>query len=226
MLSADQRRTFDTVQSHLIHQKRHETSVSVTTSSNQASVWKDLAVQGCSSDCSCTHRFSRFRCWWSDYPHTLSLFQLPIEHEGKSAEYWSLPKASQVMKTKLRGVKLIIGDEISMVSSLTLTYTHLRLEGLFGGDDWFGARNMMFVGDLQLQPVNSNPVFQNITQKTILHKLKCTASVDIWRDSVVYDELTSECKIHNYILRSQIRNSRLSNFWPHTCSSTPRYAKG
>ena len=51
------------------------------------------------------------------------LFQLPIEHEGKIAEYWSLSKASQkVMKTKLRSVKLIIVDEISMVSRLTLTY--------------------------------------------------------------------------------------------------------
>ena len=31
------------------------------------------------------------------------LFQLPIQHEGKSAEYWSLSKVSQkVMKTKLQ----------------------------------------------------------------------------------------------------------------------------
>ena len=45
------------------------------------------------------------------------LCQLPIEH----AEYWSLSKESQkVMKTKLRDVKLIIVDEISMVSSLNL----------------------------------------------------------------------------------------------------------
>ena len=77
-----------------------------------------------------------------------------------------------------------------MVSSLTLTYMHLRLEELFGGDE-FGSRNMMFVGDLlQLQPVNGNPVFQNIVQKALLHKLGCTTSVNIWRDSVVYDELT------------------------------------
>ena len=109
------------------------------------------------------------------------LFQLPIEHEGKSAEYWSLSKVLQkVMKTKLCSVKLIVVDEISMVSSLTLTYMHLRLEELFGGDEWFGCRNM-FVGDLlQLQPVNGNPVFQNITQKALLHKLGWTASVNIW----------------------------------------------
>ena len=48
----------------------------------------------------------------------------------------------------------------------------------------------MFVGDLQLQPVNGNPVFQTITQKALLHKLGCTASINIWRDSVIYDRLT------------------------------------
>ena len=53
-----------------------------------------------------------------------------------------------------------------------------------------GSRNM-FVGDLlQLQPVNGSPVFQNITQKALLLKQGCTTSVNIWRDSVVYDELT------------------------------------
>ena len=65
------------------------------------------------------------------------------------------------MKTKLRDAKLIIVDEISMVSSLNLAYMHLRLKELFGGDDWFGYRNVMFVGEiLQLQPVSGNPVFE------------------------------------------------------------------
>ena len=42
-------------------------------------------------------------------------------------------------QTKLRSVKLIIVDEISMVSSLMLMYMHLRLEEQFGGDEWFGC---------------------------------------------------------------------------------------
>ena len=37
------------------------------------------------------------------------------------------------MKTKLCHVKLIIIDEISMVSSLNLVYIHLRLDELLGG---------------------------------------------------------------------------------------------
>ena len=37
------------------------------------------------------------------------LFQLPVEHEGKSAMYWSLSKPPQeVMKTTLRSVKVTI----------------------------------------------------------------------------------------------------------------------
>ena len=56
------------------------------------------------------------------------LFQLPDEHEGKAAGYWSLPKASQkVMKTTLRNVKMIIIDEVSMVSSLNLAYMHFEI---------------------------------------------------------------------------------------------------
>ena len=57
------------------------------------------------------------------------LFQLPIEHEGKPSMYWPLPKAShKVMKMTLHDVKLLIVDKVSMVSSLTLAYVHLRLE--------------------------------------------------------------------------------------------------
>ena len=119
-------------------------------------------------------------------------FQLPVEHEGQVAGYWSLHKNShKVMKTKLCHVKLIIIDEISIVSSLNLAYIHLRLEELFGGDELFGSRNVLFVGDiLQLQPVSGSAVFENITQKTLLNTLGCAASINIWRDSVTYDELT------------------------------------
>ena len=77
-----------------------------------------------------------------------------------------------------------------MVSSLNLAYIYLRLDEIFGGNDWFGSRNMIFVGDLlQLQPLNGNPVFERITNKTLSYKLGCAASVNIWRDSVIYDEL-------------------------------------
>lgn len=120
------------------------------------------------------------------------LFVLPIEHDSKSASYWSLSRDSQkVMKTILRNVKVIIVDEVSMVSSLNLVYVHMRLEELFGDRDWFGSRNMLFVGDLlQLHPVNGRPVFERVTKKALCLKLGCAAAVNIWRDCVEYDELT------------------------------------
>ena len=95
------------------------------------------------------------------------------------------------MKTTLCSVKVIIVDKVSMVSSLNFAYMHLRLNELFGGDDWFGSKNMLFMGDLlQLQPVNGNAVLERITQKSLQFRLGCAASVNIWKDAVEYNELT------------------------------------
>ena len=52
---------------------------------------------------------------------------------------------SKVMKTTLRSVKVIIVDEVSMVSSLNFAYMHLRLNELFGGNDRFGSKNMLYL---------------------------------------------------------------------------------
>ena len=44
---------------------------------------------------------------------------------------------------------------------------------------------MLFIGDiLQLQPVNKNPVFHNISQTSLVYKLGCVAPVNIWSDCV------------------------------------------
>ena len=61
------------------------------------------------------------------------------------------------------------------ILDIPLWYMHLRprLEELFGGEDWFGCRNvmfvsLMFVGDiLQLQPVSGNPMDEKITKKRL-----------------------------------------------------------
>ena len=78
-----------------------------------------------------------------------------------------------------------------MLSNLNLVYIHLRLEELFGGCEWFGSMNVLFVGDLlQLPPVNGLPVFSQLTSKTISNRLGCMSSVNVWRDTITYDELT------------------------------------
>ena len=88
------------------------------------------------------------------------------------------------MKTTLRNLKLLVIDEVSMVSSLNLAYIHMRLQEVFGGHTWFGGKNVLFVGDLlQLQPVNGSPVFEQINRKTIQLRLGCLGTVS-------YDELS------------------------------------
>ena len=79
-----------------------------------------------------------------------------------------------------------------MLSSLCLAYVHLRLKEVFGSSQWFGAMNVLLVGDiLQLPPVNGSMVFQNIfCNKVIAATLGCMTSVNIWRETVQYDELT------------------------------------
>ena len=87
-------------------------------------------------------------------------------------------------------IELIV-DEVSMVSSLNLAYMHLRLEELFGGHDWFGSKSIVCYGDLlQLPPVNGSSVFQTVSRKSLCQKLGCATSVNIWQESMEYDELT------------------------------------
>ena len=95
------------------------------------------------------------------------------------------------MRNSLSQLRLLIIDEVSMVSSLNLAYIHLRLDEIFAKDEWFGGVNVLFVGDiLQLPPVNGGAVFERISNKSITNKLGCMTSVNIWQICVDYDELT------------------------------------
>ena len=209
LLNDDQRRVFDTVKGHLLHQKCHEqnecfcdikpvrmfvSGVGGTGKSFLIEAIKALVISLWPlDDLVCAIAAPTGLAAFNVGGTTIHrLFQLPIEHSAKAASYWCLPKSSQkVMKTTLCNVKLFIIDEISMVSSLNLAYIHMRLEELFGEGEWFGSRNMLFVGDLlQLQPVSGSPVFEKVSTKSLVYQLGCAASINIWKDSVVYDELT------------------------------------
>uniref|UniRef100_A0A1X7VDH6 ATP-dependent DNA helicase n=1 Tax=Amphimedon queenslandica TaxID=400682 RepID=A0A1X7VDH6_AMPQE len=103
------------------------------------------------------------------------LFQLPIEHDGQFASYRSIPNAShKVMKTELQDLKMVIIDK-SVHGCLTLTSIHMRMNDLFKSDKWF---------------VRSEPVFDKVTTSTLNYRLDGMGAVNIWRDTVTYDELT------------------------------------
>uniref|UniRef100_A0A1X7TCI1 ATP-dependent DNA helicase n=1 Tax=Amphimedon queenslandica TaxID=400682 RepID=A0A1X7TCI1_AMPQE len=51
-----------------------------------------------------------------------------------------------MIKMTLKNLKIIIVDEVSMVSILNLAYLHMRLGDIHGTDEWFGSENILFVG--------------------------------------------------------------------------------
>ena len=75
----------------------------------------------------------------------------------------SLPSERlSTLRYKLLGLKLIIIDEISMVSNRMLKYIHERLKQIFGTPDSlvFAGVSLIAVGDsYQLPPIKATPVF-------------------------------------------------------------------
>ena len=142
MLNGDQRRVFDMVNNHLLHQKSHELGECDCTNRNPfqlflsgvggtgksflidtirhqvAAIWKDDN----SGDAKCVVAAPTGLAAHNVGGVTLHrLFQLPIEHQGKTAEYWPLSKeARKTMRMTLRSIKLVVVDEVSMVSNLPL----------------------------------------------------------------------------------------------------------
>ena len=217
-LNADQARVFERVKSHLEHQALHENDTCKCTDfkplhmfvSGVGGTGKSFLIE--------TIRALVSRIWDNcnddgrpvcavSAPTGLAAFnvgdvtihrvlQLPIEHEGRAAGYWKLGKDSlKVMRASLSKLRLLIIDEISMVSGLNLAYIHLHLDEIFAKDKWFGGMNVLFVGDiLQLPLVNGGPVFEYISKKSITNKLGCMTSVNILQVCVNYNEVTiNEC---------------------------------
>lgn len=91
------------------------------------------------------------------------LLQLPVEH-GSTPKYKQLSDhVLKVLRADLKDVVLLIIDEVSMISNLTLMYIHLRLSEIFDTNDcedgWFGRKHILLFGDLlQLPPVHEDPI--------------------------------------------------------------------
>ena len=158
MLNADQRRVYDEITSHLPHLQKHEKQECACTELKALNMFVS-GVGGTGKSFLIQAIRAFVRATWPDTDNTTAaggptglaacnvngmttyqLFQLPVEHEGKTAQYWPLPKDSlKFLRIQLKNVKVFIIDEISMVSSLNLAYIYLRLEEIFGADEWFGG---------------------------------------------------------------------------------------
>ena len=217
MLNADQLRIFNKIKDHLVHQQMHEHE-ECDCGELRPLVMFISGVGGTGKSFLIESIKMLINSLWSATPDELMcaitaptglaafnvggitmhrLFQLPIEHEGKTARYWPLAAVSKkVMRTSLRNLKAVIVDEVSMVSALNLLYIHYRLNDLYGDDDddnrqWFGGQNMLFFGDiLQLPPVNGSHVFEMIPNLILARNVGCGTAVNIWEKTVEYDELT------------------------------------
>lgn len=88
------------------------------------------------------------------------LLSLPVEH-GKPADYSRLQQEQlTLLKAIPKDIKLLIIDEVSMVSSLTLLFIHMRMTEIFNCNELFGGISVVFFADfLQLPPVKGNQPF-------------------------------------------------------------------
>jgi len=73
------------------------------------------------------------------------LLSLPVEH-GKPADYCRLKQQQlTLLRATLKGVRLLTIDEVSMVSSITLLYIHMRLAEIMCSNPLFGGINIVFL---------------------------------------------------------------------------------
>lgn len=123
------------------------------------------------------------------------LLQLPIEHGGVPSYTTLNDDVLQILRNDLKHVALIIIDEISMVSNITLMYIHLRLSEIFNttfnDNGWFGKIHILLFGDLlQLPPVMQHAPFMDLTKSETEKYLSCLHATNIWKDLFSYDELS------------------------------------
>lgn len=123
------------------------------------------------------------------------LFKLPVEIDDIPTYKPLSDLELHTIRQELKDTVLLIIDEISMVSNITLTYIHLRLSDIFNtideNDGWFGRMNILLFGDLlQLTPVNGDPPYLDIPAPKISKYLSCLTMPNLWQNLFTYDELT------------------------------------
>ena len=135
------------------------------------------------------------------------VLSLPVEH-GKPADYNRLNQEQlTIVRQTLKGLRLLICDEVSMVSSLTLLYMHLRLSEIFNSSELFGGLSVVFFADLlQLPAVKGNSVFIPVSSLEAKQRIGCVAPLTLWQ-SFEYDELTINMRQSSDLRYAQLLSS-------------------
>ena len=82
------------------------------------------------------------------------------------------------MRCALEDLKLLIIDEMSMVSADTLYVIHQRLCTIFQSTEPFAGKSIVLVGDLmQLQPINGTYIFQSPNEE---HNYHAYGILELW----------------------------------------------
>lgn len=103
-----------------------------------------------------------------------SAFHLPLNQ----TEINSLSSdVSNTMSVELSDLKVVILDEVSMISSRIFLWIDQRLQDIFEADVPFGGRHIIILGDFwQLPPVHDYPIY-NLFKNDPMKRLRC---LDIW----------------------------------------------
>jgi PIF1-like helicase/Helicase len=112
-------------------------------------------------------------------------FKLPVQH-GAEQEWFGLGKDELLkFRAQWKHVKLIIVDEVSMVSNVMLLKMHRRLNEVlsFNIDESFGGKNVLLLGDLlQLPPVNADFCFEQITSEANKKVFGTVGTYSVWNE--------------------------------------------
>jgi len=120
----------------------------------------------------------------------------------------------------MENVILIMIDEISMISNITLNYINLRLCEIFGtrdiNDGWFGRIHLLMFGDLlQLPPVNEESPFMSLKKNQIDKYTHSLGALNLWANLFSYDELIENMRQNNdSIYASILERVRISAVTP------------
>lgn len=130
-----------------------------------------------------------------------------------SPKYTSLSdQVLKVLRTDLSNVVLLIIDEVSMISNVTLMFIHLRLTAIYDTSDvddgWFGRIHIVLFGDLlQLPPVRQlSPFEDNMLSSDVQKLLGSLSAPNLWKQLFSYDELTINMRQKNDHLFGEMLN--------------------